>query len=520
MDRSDGRDDVEGEVGAEPCAFLFDNSVEGVPEPQLAWFTGQVLDALSEADPEGRTCCQVRVGLPMLPAAAERTTAVRAYRRGGGRTLSHDVDTYKYLVWDWIDSLAAGWSTLDPDRGSEIFRRHTGECVTLSGLIPAVRQSIDDRLKSTPGYVGAFEIDRGNPVHRGAFMKGLIHGASVMDGAIVQDLSVEGDPDWALEGADRFEPHGLIWKPFGWLAEQGPGLPATTVSERGGLAGERLARKHAGRVEHRLLDAISRLPELGSGDHEFAFDIVGAPGDILEGLMPEGKFTGYLFNPDSVKGAPKGAFLVKEIGLDPDDWRFLAAQLYEGLLTVSPEDLEYQTWEGGYGIRFNLHLVVRGRTGRSVSVRSGWMLRPGALPSLSTVFPAKKGGDHPLMNSPPILPPGPRTALDWSQLYAWANEAGQRAAASAVPTPMFIQGGEIVHEGAFGSASVRVPDARRGFARWLVQTGLGDRHYRSGGMVFNPDRQASLDRNQAWATAFARVLTMNGLPATVEVFWS
>lgn len=40
MDRSDGRDDVEGEVGAEPCAFLFDNSVEGVPEPQLAWFTG------------------------------------------------------------------------------------------------------------------------------------------------------------------------------------------------------------------------------------------------------------------------------------------------------------------------------------------------------------------------------------------------------------------------------------------------------------------------------------------------
>lgn len=505
---------------SEPCAFLFDNSADGVPEPQLAWFTGQVLDALGAEDPAGRTRCQLRVGLPMLPAAAERTTAVSARPKGGGRTVSHDVDTYKYLIWDWLDSLGADWSSIDPEAGAGIFRLHTGECITLTALDDDVRLNVDRRLKKTPGYVGAFVIDQGNPVHREAFLKGLIYKGALLDGTIVQELSIEGDPDWPVEGGDRFKPNGLVWKPFGWLIEHGPRLPAPQISERGEIAARRLARKHAGRVEHRLLDAISQLPGLGREGNEFAFDIVGAPGDILEGLMPEGKFTRYLFNPDSADGAPKGAFLVKEMDLDPEDWRFLAAQLYEGLLTVPAEDLEHRAWDGGYGIRFNLHLAIQGRTGRSVAVRSGWMLRPGTLPSLSTVFPADKGRNYPRMASPPILPPGPRTATDWERLFDWANAAGQAAAGVAVPTPMFIQGGEIIAEGAFGSASVRVPDARRGFARWLIEAGGGDRHYKSGAMISNPDRQISLDRNRAWAMAFARVLKMNGLVAEVEVFWS
>jgi len=131
-------------VGVAGYAFLFDGAAAGVGDPPLAYFTGRVLAALSKADPRGETCCQLRVGLPMLPQLSERTTAVRGGGRGGsGRTVSHDMDTYKFVIWDWLDSLSEGWSTLDREKGSEIFRRHCGECVTLTALDEGVCSRLD-----------------------------------------------------------------------------------------------------------------------------------------------------------------------------------------------------------------------------------------------------------------------------------------------------------------------------------------------------------------------------------------
>lgn len=501
------------------CAFLFDSSAEGAKRPGLAFFTEAVLAALSAADPNGVTNCQLRVGVPMLPDLARRTTAVELHGRGGGRTLSHDVDTYKFVIWDWLDSLSECWSTIDLDKGSEIFRLHTGECVTLTAVDRAIRSEVDRRLRATPGYVGAFALDPGNLNHRISFLDRLIYAAGIIAGAVFQELSVEGDPDFPVQGASSFMPGGLIWKPYCWLIENGPpSLAAAPPSARGAKSAVDLARKHSGRVEHRLIEAIQSSFRLGTaeGGRSYAFEVTGMASDVLQALMPESKFTKYLFNADHKTGGPKSKFFTETLGIEPDDWRFLAAQFYEGLLLAAPEDVELRDWGDGYGLRFNAYIRVQGRSGVTAVVKTGWMMRPGRIPSLSSAMPADPTRRVVQPSAPPILPPGPRNDADWADLWTLANNAGAEAMEKTVPTPMFVEGFAPIAEGERGLGFVRVPDAQRDFAHWLLAQGLAHQHPGGDAVVCSPSSTNSLERGASWAQAFARVLMLNGMDAKVE----
>ncbi len=193
--------------------------------------------------------------------------------------------------------------------GRTIIRRHTYECVSLSALSNDVRDRADAELWEVPGYVGAFAIDPGNPLHRGGFFELLIYAAAIVDGTVVQERTIEGDEDWPLEGADRFRPGGLVWQDYGWLWSQGPeGLPKTDLSERGGTTASTLARKHAPNVEQRVIEALSEVLFLNSAKKTYEFKVTGDPDDILEAIMPEGKFTKYIFNREHKEWRLEGKF--------------------------------------------------------------------------------------------------------------------------------------------------------------------------------------------------------------------
>jgi hypothetical protein len=491
-------------------AFLFDGAAKGVGDPPLAYFTGKVLGALSKADPGGKTRCQVRVGLPMLPQLSERTTAVQSQGLSSGRTVSHDMDTYKFVIWDWLDSLSDGWSSLDLERGSEIFRRHCGECVTLTALDDTVRTSVDRQLRFTPGYIGAFEIDFGSPVHRCGFVD-LIYDAAIMDGFVVQEETIEGDQDWALRGAKAFRPGGLRWEPYGWLYDNGPPLPRPPASGRGAKSAGMLARKHAGRLEHRVIDAVARAFLWRSRGPSFAFTAPADRHDFLEAIMPEGKFTHYLFNPDHKEGGPKSHFFMGTLGIEPDDWRYLAAQFYEGLLLAEPEDIELREWDTGYGVRFAVYMRVRGRSGVTGIAKTGWMMRPGELPSLASAMPGDRERAAVETAEPFVLPPGARTSEDWARLWEWAQVAGARAMAETVPTPLYLKGYPAIPEGEVGLGLVRLGASE--FSTWMLSAAHAQPGSSGVAFVHSPLDVASLDRGTAWAHAVARVVRFNGLEA-------
>lgn len=498
-------------------AFLFDGSFDGLPESQLPMFTAAVLNAVSSADPRGTIRAQFRLGLPSLLGFAERTTAVHGTEKGSGRTVSLDLDTYKLVIMQWLDALDGGWSSVDRKWGERIFRRHTYECVALSALSEDVRDGVDVALRQVPGYVGGFAIDPGNPLHRGGFFELLIYGAAIVDGTIVQERTIEGDEDWALEGAAEFRPGGVAWREYGWLRSRGPdGLPKIDLSERGAAAASALVRKHAPNVEQRVIAALSEALCLNAAKKTFEFKTTGRSDDILEAIMPEGKFTKYLFDREHKDGSSKADFIIDELGIDPNDWRYLAAQFYFGLASAQPESVQLNEWKAGYGARFDVAMRLRGRSGRTGVLVTGWNMNPGALPSLSTAFPGKRDAEAVEPGEVPILLPGERTDVDWATLWRWANDAGLRDAEAAVPTPMYIVGYEPIAEGEIGSAAVRVADARRGLARWLSRNGPGQKDGYAGTAVFSPVASQSYDRAVAWARAVTVVLRLNGIEAQVE----
>ena len=81
---------------------------------------------------------------------------------------------------------------------------------------------------------------------------------------------------------------------------------------------------------------------------------------------------------------------------------------------------------------------------------------------------------------------------------------------------MYLVGYPPIPEGEMGSAAIRVRDARRGLARWLARSGIGDKDSYGGILVFDENPGTSVERAVAWARAVALVLKLNGIDAEIE----
>lgn len=113
-------------------------------------------------------------------------------------------------------------------------------------------------------------------------------------------------------------------------------------------------------------------------------------------------------------------------------------------------------------------------------------------------------------------------------LFARAIAAGEQAAVAVVPSPILVRDDpgwtgrpgpviDILIHGDCGSSYVVIRDGRGAFAKWLVRSGRGHRHYRGRGVtVYAPERSQSLARAQAFSRAMARVFNEAGLRTGVE----
>ena len=196
-----------------------------------------------------------------------------------------------------------------------------------------------------------------------------------------------------------------------------------------------------------------------------------------------------------------------------DDWLFLRAQLIDALSKASFEDIRFSD----YGIKFDAHLAILGRNGQTAIVTTVWIVRPKERASLATAYPGPKGAtSHSSAPSPAVVSPEVQGTDRWEAIFKLAKQHGESAAAECVPTPMKISGGELIMDGACGGAYVVVPDARKGFARWLRTSGHGVCHHRNGMYYYAKTHSQSADQATAYAEAFAKVLRMNGIECKVE----
>jgi hypothetical protein len=265
------------------------------------------------------------------------------------------------------------------------------------------------------------------------------------------------------------------------------------------------------------LDALSRQWPPRNEQPAFEFARSSASSDVLQVGLPQAKFVRYLLNEEHESNQGKAKFFREVLGIGPADWRYLADQLYGGLIKTELVDVNTKSWRDGVGVSFNCNIAITGLNGRVATIRTNWIMTPGSLPSLSTAYPAAPSTELELLPAKSNVVPSQLEGNErWERLYQLAHGAGQIAARNCVPTPMQIAGSGIVMEGMCGWATIRVPDARRGFARWLVKSGMGDRHYLSGAVVHAKSGGPSIDRAIAYANAFAAVLRLNGLECATE----
>jgi hypothetical protein len=464
---------------------------------------------------------ELRGGLPLLSDFAAQISEVSSGPRQSSHTQTHDMALYRLLLWDMAETLSEGAGAPDSHTILNVLQKRREECLALSDVPTHIRKTCDATLKRCPGYLGSCSVDAGNPIQRRAFFDGLMHLALISDGAVTQQRSVEGDEDFELEGARDFSPNGLKWVEYSYEETPNPfRLDDAPLSIRGALSVDRLKRKTHTTVEGRVFRALSEASWSDRKGQSYRFAAAETGHDILQAVLPDGKFTDYLFNRDHDGGGSKARFVIDELGFEPDDWRYLAAQFYDGLLLAEPRDLSIKRWEDGYGARFNVFVEVTSRTGKRGVMCTGWMLKPKMLPSLATAFPDRC--EHGLVRppTPPVLAPQAEDDTWWAKLFVLADERGRAAHAATLPTPMFLENYGVIEEGACGSARVLISDARRGFARWLIKTGHGDSGDKGGAAIYCALTSQSMERAEAYAMAFARVLALNGVPSRVETYYT
>lgn len=509
----------------EPHAFLFSiERLERAADGNYAVPAYRPLfESILEADAEAIASFRVFTGDVLLHNLAYKTGAVAFEGKvtrhgfiGTTRTERGDPALFQTVVWDFCDSLGAGWTTIDLEALADRLFVWDVFGVALSSTERALVAAVDSCLQTDDGYLGAFAVDVGNPIQLGATSRSLPHHFDYWDRSLVFD---------PLRSEDPFDPppltrHGDEWwvglplKAVRYLREEDTRpnpWPSAPLSDRGALSAQILARRgeqgHLGRVAHRLAEL-----RVEPGMPTFEVDVEAMP-RAEDAVIEERKLREYVLNPGHETGRHKARLFKELLAIGQDDWRYLAAQIKHGLSSARTID---RVRSESSGVKYHVLLAVRGLNGVVKPVLTAWQVSPRGAPRLTTAYIAGVG-----INVEELAPPPPDVQVPshlegadrWAALWSIADGAGAEASKAVIPTPMRV-GSEWVPEGPFGKAWITVADARTGFARWLVKTGRARVAYRRGAVVSTPHFAA--ERAVAYAKAFAAVLEANGVAHSVS----
>ncbi len=499
-----------------PVAFLFNGDEARVIDFDV--ICEAIFRAVLSDSP--KTAFDVRSGGVLLWRFSERTTAVHrtmvAKRLSDGYTISNDKDLRKKLAVAFAASVGAQYHRLEPESLPWTLLTHPIECVTVSELSHTCADAIHLELRrKVSGYIGCFEVDRGDPLTLELAANGLIPFCRYRGGTLEWIVPFDHDP--------RVKPdiswtRNLAFLSIELSADDPERIPAQTPSAVGKENAHLLeAQAHPGHAEEvleSLRDSMEKSKDTTEFKIEFGQKEFGRPRSDVR------KLRDYCLNEQHTKkdGSPgdgRGkAFLFRRLlGITRNDWLFLGEQLVAGLEKTLPN----KTRKSEHGVQYDVTVPVTGRNGQTKLVKCGWIIRADESPSLTTAYiadhadTAEQGILANLIVEPPQAPDF------WRKVYDAAHQHAAKAAADWIPTPMWVEGyAETISEGACGSAWIHLPDARTKFARWLKKQDLGSTGYGSGCFVSAKTSSQSLERAQKYCEAFAQVLRLNGIECKVD----
>lgn len=99
-------------------------------------------------------------------------------------------------------------------------------------------------------------------------------------------------------------------------------------------------------------------------------------------ILPEPKFTKYLFDESSVKGYPKGKAFTDRLGYSIDNWQKLRDELKQGAKKYSAQYVD----NNGYGDRYVQKMIIYGEKGTPANVIVAWLRKTDGTINLTSAY--------------------------------------------------------------------------------------------------------------------------------------
>lgn len=375
-------------------------------------------------------------------------------------------------------------------------------------LSPEQARSIHSSLAQFRPYLGFASVDPGNPLHRRLFLEWLFNDKFVGPEGLVfrRDPYDDDDSPMADEYGSKRPALFHDYEKFDALA---PTITLPTEdSKRGELTAYRLSGQDAGHRAKVARELMALESEKVTSPISFS---ARKPEDRVEFQVPSQKFTDYLLNIDHSHGGPKAKFFIETLGIQPNDWRFLADQIVQ----AAKSGELYRLKLSPYGASHGSLALITGRNGKIAVVETAWILPAEGPAQFVTAYPGDLSRASELTAVVGrVPPPGILGDKRWQEIHEFAHSAGMRAAETTVPAPMVLKEFGTIWEGPCGFGWVLLRDGRKSFSKWIVQARHGHCSH-PGVRIYSKANTQSIEKNRAYADAYAEVLRSNGIECSV-----
>lgn len=99
-------------------------------------------------------------------------------------------------------------------------------------------------------------------------------------------------------------------------------------------------------------------------------------------VVPDSKFSKYLFGGDHVDGLAKGKAFASRLGYTDKNWN----ELQDEIIKRAPDYPAVYKDNNGYGDRYEQRIIIYGKNGTPANVVVGWIHRPDGTTSMSSVY--------------------------------------------------------------------------------------------------------------------------------------
>ena len=129
-------------------------------------------------------------------------------KRIGDRTSISKItnkELYVTLLTELVQSIKNGYNTISEENLYKLFARNNMYSVILTNYQFDSCENIDRLLKKSSGYVGAFELDMGNPLHIILFLELMIYNGFLKQNELyLEEQYGQGEeiiPEWAMNSS-------------------------------------------------------------------------------------------------------------------------------------------------------------------------------------------------------------------------------------------------------------------------------------------------------------------------------